>query len=278
MLFAIIGAILVIITIIVIVAVIKGKKECTCLGKKCLDTDGCGNICCDEKKNQKCVNGYCCLADCSGKSCDQKNDCGEACTSYVCNPDEKCFQGNCCKPQCDGKSCQNDGCGGTCPCPKGKVCFQGNCCTPPNCDNFCGTACGMTCNCNDRYCYPNSCCSGGTCQYSDICNSPVGITLKGQWAKFCDVCEMCSLKNAKFKNDSAVPISGELECTHCDGKNVEPVQIDDMAFYYEYNKDNANPAIVPRYNSVQQCSSVVCSNDSDCQRFNCKTCLAGQCT
>lgn len=101
--------------------------------------------------------------------------------------------------------------------------------------------------------------------------------MKGHWGKFCDSCDSCTLHDAKFQENAIVPISGVLDCSHCNGKNVAPVQIDNMAFYYMFNNDTANPAIVPRYDSVHNCSNVICATDSDCKRFNCKTCVAGQC-
>ncbi len=263
---------------VALVIVSTRKKTCDCLGKSCNGTDGCGNVCCDDTKNQKCVNGVCCSSDCSDKTCSDKNGCGESCESAVCGNGQKCFQGNCCASQCDGKTCENDGCGGTCPCPKGQTCYQGTCCIPPVCDGtFCGDACGMNCNCNDRYCYPGSCCSNSSCTYKDICNSPVGSMLKGQWAKFCDVCEECNLRDTVFQGDAVVPFSGTLNCTHCDGKNVGNVKIDPMALYYEYNKDSNNPVIVPRYDSVRNCDNVSCGTDNDCKRFACTTCVGTKC-
>lgn len=249
------------------------KPNCSCIGKPCNSTDGCGNACCGI--GEACVGGKCCSEDCGNKSCAELNGCGESCEKAVCG-DKKCYKGNCCEPNCDNKTCSDDGCGGICPCPNGEKCYNGACCTPPKCDGqFCGSGCGVECKCNDAYCYPGSCCSKNSCAYKDICNSPVGTVLKGQWGRFCDKCEGCDLLNPEFINNSIVPSSGILKCTHCNSKNVEEIKIDRFAYSYVY--DDQSTSIKPTFDTTHDCGKVACKSDVDCARFNCTSCVGSVC-
>ena len=257
-----------------------------------------GNQCCDPSKNQKCVGGKCCSIDCTGKTCDEKNDCGELCG---CFNNQVCYRGNCCTPQCAKGSCQDNGCGGTCPCPNlGNVCHEGKCCTPHDCSTgVCGGEglCGQKpCKCNDRYCI-DSCCQGGKCIYSNICeSSPKNVVdyLSKQWGQFCQdstappqkTCINCSLLNAQFDGDALAPVSGTISCQSCQidkdtwNHNPAPININpDVGFYYNDNGNlTAGPTRKNFCSSAQQgCDTCICLSDDDCIRFGCKKCNGGQC-
>lgn len=256
------------------------KKTCSCIGKKCGTTDECGNSCPGE--NEKCNSkGIVCSTFC--KDCSSTNGCGESCTELVCQPNQLCYEGNCCTPSCtEANACQSDGCGGICPCPQGQKCYTDSagtisCCEAPVCNGSCGgtPVCGVVCSCQDKYCAEGSCCNQGTCQYTDICNSPVGPYLKSGWGKFCDACTGCRLENAKFENDAVIPVEGKIICDSCGtNKNVEAV-IDNTADYYF----NYQGQIYPGKDKVcsANCSACNCYTDDDCKRFGCSSCVGTVC-
>jgi hypothetical protein len=267
----------------------KGKKICSCIGKKCGSSDGCGNICCDVTKNQKCINNTCCSADCSGKTCSQKNDCGESCISDVCGVGQKCVDGNCYTPECNNlNECQDDGYGGICPCSVG-TCYKGQCCVPHDCSKGRCTidgSCGQPpCTCNDAYCFPQKCCLNGTCNYEDICNSPsVSNYLKNTWGRFCPQCVGCDLIDAEFEGNAIAPIKGFIQCKRCkvddtSWKQHPPaVAIDKNVGYYYNLGGNIVPGSSADYCKTIGCDQCVCVSDDDCTRFGCTSCVGFKCT
>lgn len=282
------------------------KKSCTCIGKPCGSTDGCGNTCCDPTKNEKCVNGKCCSADCSKLTCDQKNGCGESCKQYLCGAGEMCCQGNCQVSACSLTNCDSDGCGGPCTCPDGYVCHEGSCCKKEICSGQCGGegSCGQPpCSCNDNYCH-GTCCKNGQCTYENICeNSPISTQeyLAKQWGQFCAYlpeqdpskprlrrCQKCNLENPQFLNDALAPIAGKITCESCYkddlgleiNNDVEPIDIDpNVGFYKVDSTGNLIAGSSEKdYCKKVGCNSCICIKDSDCQRFGCTSCVNNSCT
>lgn len=267
-----------------IMFIVVRKKQCTCIGKECNDTDGCDNPCCDALQMQKCVNNVCCSYDCTGKTCSDVNGCGESCSQYVCGTNQKCHEGNCCTPQCSNNDCSDDGCGGTCPCPSGQICYQGSCCASEDCSTgICGGTgtCGnVPCECNDLYCAPESCCVSGNCSYEDICESSSIIVqdyLKKQWGNFCQPldngqpsCKNCSLLLPTFQGKSIAPISGTLQCESC-SENAEgtewgpqtTITIDPKVCYYT----NMNGVLTEGSRQIGCYQPILCITNDDCSRF-----------
>lgn len=260
------------------------RKTCSCIGKICGTKDECGNICPRSEENQKCgTDNKVCSTYCT--DCRGVNGCGDSCTALLCQPNQVCYEGNCCTPNCSNPSidgCQSDGCGGTCPCPQGEKCYTDgtgltSCCSPPTCNGTCGGSpvCGITCDCQNRYCSSSSCCNQGTCQYTDICNSPVGPYLKSGWGKFCNTCTGCKLVNAKFENDAVIPIEGKIVCDTCDtAKNVETVIDNTADYYFSYQGQ-----LYPGKDKIcsGNCSACSCFTDDDCKRFGCSSCVGTVC-
>lgn len=174
---------------------------CSCVGKRCDQTDGCGHPCtdlcgadqaccsgecrtlrydadhCDVCGNTcppdkpLCVQGVCqgCTPDCDGRECGD-DGCGGVCTKRDCdpNPPMACVSGRClCIPQCDDRECGSDQCGGSCSpgCSAGMMCSdEGNCVCEPKCA---GKECGPD-GCGGR-CEPDACDTGWHCSGGGVC-------------------------------------------------------------------------------------------------------------
>jgi hypothetical protein len=287
MIIKIIVVILIIISVIIGYFLFSKKNTCSCIGKSCSDSDGCGNPCCGD--NAKCINGTCCSTDCSGKNCGETNGCGDLCN--FCKRGTKCVNGNCISNDCTESLCDDN-----CPCPNNQICYQGTCCTPQNCSD--GSSCGGSgvcgqppCQCNDRYCGSGilgsgDCCTAGSCTYNDVCNGPAGLILAASWGKFCSkdvngspVCTKCNLINPIFENNSLAPISGKIECESCLGTRNISVNIDtSVGSYIPDVSQNNYGNLIPVSNICKDdCNNCVCVMDSDCQRFGCNKCVGNSC-
>jgi len=85
-----------------------------------------------------------------------------ACQGTCCGENGVCLQGGCCLPDCTGRECGTDGCDGECgTCPPHHECQSGSCVYVPYCgDGLCDPV--ETCDSCPEDC--DACCGNGICQ------------------------------------------------------------------------------------------------------------------
>lgn len=291
----------IILGIIGIMALAKGKKSCSCIGKPCGETDGCGNQCCDPSKGQSCdqKTGLCCDNTC--ETCKGVSGCGIPCEKIKCCENCVCDDtGSCCSMEtCQPGSCERK-CGQRCKCPSEPghpqpICDTSTdkCCTPDDCSTgICDNdpPCGSKCTCNDNYC-SDGCCQDNQCVYNNICVAPQDKMFKDfltqNWGRFCEpshtgglnVCKNCSLELPTWidvdGNKSMAPTGGTLKCECLGNQGYKPtsIKIEKGVQYYE----NVNGELQPGPNDEQYCKTIgcdncTCLNDADCQRWGCTRC------
>lgn len=153
-------------------------------GEGCGEADGCGGTCGCEDGTQ-CVRGACEPAVCA----------------IDCGPREQCVRGECeCKPICDERACEDDGCGGTCPCPDGLVLnADGELVPKAECHDTCagaGHACGAVCGEPCGQCADGKLCEAGRCGCvpacdGTSCNDGCGGTCECAAGNVCDPSGRC---------------------------------------------------------------------------------------
>jgi len=155
---------------------------------KCRGDDGCGGVCPDNcSGNTICsINGTC-IPYCPPGKC--SDDCPP------CNNDHKCIDGNCCLPNCTGKNCGSDGCGGTCGnCQSCESCVNGQCKPTISCDDVscgndsCGKSCGKSCSADKPQCSKYGKCYYAKCgqfPYNNVQCTVSGYVSDGKWVLTC---------------------------------------------------------------------------------------------
>jgi len=230
----------------------------------------CYNLCCGD--GEVCINGSCCLPDCTGRSCGEDPACGTSCGT--CSSSEVCTSsGMCCTQDCSGRECGNDPiCGMSCGSCDGTTEYcgaDGNCaddcdgrvCGPSPIHGFdCGTCPGLTDYCTlEGQCLddcegiecgssPNAGHNCAECNSPEICIENVCVDIGLEWIQIDGGRFMMGTESAQgnerpshtvevptfMLNRTEVTVSQYQQCVNV-GVCAEPYEVDDCEYCQKCN-------------------------------------------